>query len=43
MEHYHSNNPVSTVGSAWNLVEIGLLISEENVFNNIMILYMYPA
>ena len=27
----------------WNLVEIGQLISEEIVFNNIMILYMYTA
>ena len=31
---------VSTVGLTWNLVEIGQLISEEKVFNNIMILYM---
>ena len=36
-------NPISTVGSTWNLVEIGQLISEEKVFNNIMILYMYIA
>ena len=36
-------NPVSTVGSTWNLVEIDQLISEEKVFNNIMILYMYTA
>ena len=36
-------NPVSTVGSTWNWVEIGQLISEEKVFNNIMILYMYTA
>ena len=36
-------NPVPTVGSTWNLVEIGQLISEGKVFNNIMILYMYTA
>ena len=36
-------NPVSSVGSTWNLAEIGQLISEEKVFNNIMILYMYTA
>ena len=39
----HILNPISTVGSTWNLVEIGQLISEEKVFNNIMILYMYTA
>ena len=38
-----SLNPVSTVGSTWNLVEIGQLISEVKVFNNNMILYMYTA
>ena len=36
-------NPVLTVGSTWNLVEIGQLISEEKVFNNIMVLYMHTA
>ena len=36
-------NPVSKAGATWNLVEIGQLISEEKVFNNIMILYMYTA
>ena len=36
-------NHVSTVWSTWNLVEIGQLISEEKVFNNIVILYMYMA
>ena len=36
-------NPVSTVGSTWKLVENGQQISEEKVFNNIMILYMYTA
>ena len=36
-------NPVSIVGLTWNLVEIGQLISEDKVFNNIMILYMYTA
>ena len=36
-------NPVSTVGLTWNLVKIGQVISEEKVFNNIMILYMYTA
>ena len=36
-------NPVSIVGATWNLVEIGQLISEEKVFNDIMILYMYTA
>ena len=36
-------NPVLTVGSTWNLMEDGQLISEEKVFNNIMILYMYTA
>ena len=36
-------NPVSTVGLTWKLVEIGQLISEEKVFNNIIILYMYTA
>ena len=36
-------NPVSTVGSTWNLVDFGQLISEEKEFNNIMILYMYAA
>ena len=32
-------NHISTVGSMWNLVEIGQLVSEV-LFNNIMILYM---
>ena len=36
-------NPFSTVGSTWNLVEIGQLISEEKVFDNIMIIYRYTA
>ena len=36
-------NPVSTVGLTWNLVEIGQLISEDKLFNNIMILYMYTT
>ena len=36
-------NPVLTVGSTWNLVEIGQLISVEKVFYNIMILYIYTA
>ena len=36
-------NPVSTVGSAWNLIEIGQLISEESVFSNIMTLYMFTT
>ena len=45
MEHDHLNklNPFSTVGLIWNLVEIGQLISEEKVFNNIITLYMYTA
>ena len=43
MERDYLNNPLSTVGSTWNLVETGQLISEEKVFNNIMILYMYTA
>ena len=32
-------NHISIVGSMWNLVEIGYVVSEE-LFNNIMILYM---
>ena len=36
-------NPVWTVGSTWNLVENGRLISEEKVINNITILSMYTA
>ena len=32
-------NHISTVGSMWTLVEIGYVVSEE-LFNNIMILYM---
>ena len=36
-------NPVSTVGSAWNFVETGQVVSEEKLFNNILILYMYTA
>ena len=35
-------HPVSGVGSTWNLVEIGQVVSGE-LFNNIMILCMYPA
>ena len=35
-------NPISTVGWACNLVEIGQVVSEE-LFSNIMILYMYTA
>ena len=35
-------NPVSTVGSTWNLVKTGQVVSEEK-FNNIIILYMYTA
>ena len=27
----------------WNLVEIGQVVSEEKLFNNIMILYMYTT
>ena len=41
MERDHNEqtlNPVSTEGSTWNQ-----LISEEKLFNNIMILYMYTA
>ena len=41
MKHNHLNKLL--VGSIWNLVEVGQLISEEKVFNNIMILYMYTA
>ena len=29
-------NPVSTVGSTWNLVDIGQQISEEKLFNAIL-------
>ena len=36
-------NPLSTVGSTWNLVKIGQVVSEEKLFHNIMILYMYKA
>ena len=36
-------NSISTVGSTWNLEEIGLVHSEANLFNYIMILYMYTA
>ena len=36
-------NPVSTVGSTWNLVKIGQVVSEEKLFNNITILCMYIA
>ena len=36
-------NPVSTIGSTWKLVEIGQLTSEEKVFNNIIVSYMYTA
>ena len=38
-------NPVSTVhvGSTWNMAKIGQVVSEEKLFNNIMILYMYTA
>ena len=45
MKHDHLNNLslVSTAGSAWNLVEIDQVVSEEKTFNNIMILYMYTA
>ena len=32
--------PLSTVGSTWNLVKIGQMISDKKVFNNIMILYI---
>ena len=36
-------NPVLTVEWTWNLVEIGQQVSEEKLFHNIMILYMYTA
>ena len=36
-------NPVLTLGSTWNLVEIGQMISDEKVVNNIMIVYTYTA
>ena len=36
-------NLISTVGSTWNLVKIGQVVWEENLLNNIMILYMYTA
>ena len=36
-------NPVSTVGSTWNLVKIGQIVSEEKLFKNIMISNMYTA
>ena len=35
--------PVSIVGSTWNLVEIGKVVSEGKLLNNIMVLYMYTA
>ena len=35
-------NHISTVGSMWNLVEIGWVVSDV-LFNNIMILYMLIA
>ena len=34
-------NPASTVGSTWNLVKIGQVVSEDELFDSIMILYMY--
>ena len=34
---------VSTVGSTWNLVKIDQVVSEEKLFNNNMMLYMYTA
>ena len=36
-------NPVQTVGLTWNLVKIGQVVSEEKLFNNIMILYMHSS
>ena len=36
-------NPVSTIRSTWNFVEIGEVVSEEKLFNNLMILYTYLA
>ena len=35
-------NPISRVGPTWSLVDFGQVVSEE-MFNNIMILYMYTA
>ena len=35
-------NPVSTIGSTWNLLETGQVVSEEKLFNNI-ILYISTA
>ena len=36
-------NPVTTDRSRCALVETGQVVSKENLFNNIMILYMYIA
>ena len=34
---------VSTVRSTWNLVKTDQVVSEEKLFNNNMMLYMYTA
>ena len=36
-------NPIPTVGSTWNLVEIGQVVSDQKLFNNTIVLYMYTA
>ena len=43
MEHDLTLNPFLTVGLTWNLVKIDQVVSDEKLFNNIMILNMYTA